>query len=241
MVEISYQAARRFAKFVGAIVPSEYHYHQTLSFKDPDCRNNLGSAYDRFKTYLEWIVKAYPTAGIIWVRENSEEKANHFHLLFLLFGEQKKSPQDLLPELAKDLFDHWNSLNGGELNEGANLITLPPHNLSELHKSVRYFVVPRETNKPRKVKIVSRKERDKISWWGFRNLKTLTLNSRSLSKKEVSDIKHTIFREKRSYPKPQKPQEDNIMDTLPRYLKNETPYLRKSVPYFIYKEDYCLN
>jgi hypothetical protein len=198
-LEISEQTARYFTKTVAGLQNTEYWYLQTLSFADAAHRENLPMAIQKLKKYLEWLVKAFPDSGILWVREFSRENFIHFHLLVLFYGERSQSPETFLKELRPRLFQMWDQLNGGGLSQRANMLTMPRYRADRIDKSFRYFIEPQKKPKTRKVLIVDKTDRPEFNWFGIRNGNVLKENSRPLTKQDISEAKFTLFRPKRAY------------------------------------------
>ena len=87
----SKQTIRRFIKFFLAIDPTPYWFHQTLTFKGH--MNDQGVAKERLKKLLDSLGKVHRNMAAFFVQESKEGLDIHFHLIFLFFGPQTRSPK----------------------------------------------------------------------------------------------------------------------------------------------------
>jgi hypothetical protein len=190
---ISIDTARRMAKYLWSINDTPHWYHQTLTFSGNDpARHDVKLATARLNALLDQLDKARPDCACIWVRERQWNKGIHFHVILLFFGERAKSPKTLHRELRADVFGRWNALNGGDLFQGANRMTMPPYRAKNV-RSFGYLTAD--------VRIDDTTQRATRggSWWGRRNEKLIAANSTRLSKRDASAALSALFKWRRKY------------------------------------------
>lgn len=179
IVKRSRASVRRFIKDFIAIRDTPYWYHQTLTFKDAKTDEKDAKGY--LNKLLDSLRKAFPEMPALFLQEWQKRKGLHYHVIFMLFGEQPVSPEAKRKELEKEIFPRWKAITGGHAVRDANWLTKPPKGIYGLWYLLK-GVVP--TN-------------DKITrqphWHGVRQVEIIKANSKQVSKQEARTAWNFVF------------------------------------------------
>lgn len=179
-------SARRFIKLFFVIKPTDYWFHQTLTFKG--AVNDAQVAQVALKKLLDALEEAYPAMACFFVREHNQSLGTHFHVIFMFFGQQPMQPEQMRQEFGAAVFDRWNKIHDGTLARQANRMTLQRKDfgcISYLLKGIAPTgrALGRETH-----------------WHGVRNRELIAANSLPVSPKLIREHFLLLF------PKPPKNQ-----------------------------------
>ncbi len=164
--------------FLG-INPTDYWFHQTLTFKDRV--SDMATAHADLKKLLDSLGRVIPDMACFWIAEYQKSLGIHFHVIFLFFGWQALQPEPMRKAFGHAVFTRWNRLHDGKLARVANKMTLRKKDfgcLSYLLKSI----TPTDDRLAREP-----------HWHGVRNRKLITANSSPVERKEVLVTYEQIF------------------------------------------------
>ena len=175
----SRRSVRGFIKRYLAIEETDYWFHQTLTFKDN--KTDATKAKTSLQTLLDLLRKQFPQMPALFVQERQKRLGLHYHVIFMLFGAQAKSPEDVRKELSGEIYDRWNKINGGKLCRQANLLTLPEKGLVGLAYLLK-SIDP------------TGKGLDRATvWHGIRLGKVLNAHYKPVTRKAVSEAFDFVF------------------------------------------------
>lgn len=186
MIESSKPSIRRFIKYYLGINPTPYWFHQTLTFQNRVTSEK--EAKRHLKRLLDSLEKDYTNMAAFFVQGIQQNEGIHFHLIFMMFGEQPESPDITKQSLGKDVFARWNRIHENLLSRQANLMTLRKKDDDCIWYLLKRHISPTDDKLPRQ-----------CLWNGVRNRRLSRLNSLPVSKQQVSETYYNIF------PKPPKP------------------------------------
>jgi hypothetical protein len=179
-IECSRASVRRFIKEVLAINQTDYWFHQTLTIKYNICNDSEVRGY--LLKLLDSLRKTYPQMPAIYVEERQKNKTLHFHVIFMLFGEQSLSPEETRLKLASKILRRWKKVSAGKVDPRGNWLTIRPQGLPALWYLLKGI-------EPTSGKL----ERKKL-WHGVRLENIIKANSRTdVSKKEIRDAWEHVF------------------------------------------------
>jgi hypothetical protein len=185
MIKCSIESAKRFIELFLGINATPYWFHQTLTFKDNLTDPKI--AKGALKQLLDSLEKAFPDSSCFFVQQYQKRQGIHFHVIFMVFGDQQESPDGVRDWLSKEVFARWNTINGESLNRKGNEMKLREKNFICL----RYLT--------REVSPTTDPLARESHWWGIRNKKLIRANSAGVSKETIKKMYNELF------PKPPKP------------------------------------
>ena len=170
----------RFIKLYLSIEPTDYWFHQTLTFKDNKTDEVEAKRY--LAKLLDTLRKGYPQMPALFVQERQQRLGVHYHVLFFLFGPQPHTPEETRKQLQTEVFRRWSGINGGVLQQNANRMTLRSKNpvgLEYLLKGIQ----PTAGSTKREA-----------MWFGVRQGQVLKAHAVPVSAKQVRDAFRDIFK-----------------------------------------------
>lgn len=209
LIPCSKSSIRRFIKLFLGINPTEYWFHQVLTFNPKVIDSKTAKNY--LKQLLDSLEKAFPSMAAFFIQGNQKKGGIHFHLIFMFFGQQAKSPEAMREDFGKEVFTRWDKIVGGKLVRKANLMTLRKKDFRCIEYLLTGHVAP--SDKPL--------ERG-CHWKGIRNKKLIAANFNLVAKKEISETYYALFPKRKLMPIAQK-----SSDIVPReFTKNDMDFLR---------------
>jgi hypothetical protein len=164
--------------FLG-VKATPYWLHQTLTFKG--AVTDVEAAHGYLKRLLDSLEKPYPAMACFFVREHQQSLGIHFHVIFLFFGQQSLTPEQIRQEFGAAVWGRWNKISGCMLARQANRMTLQQKN----DDCIRYLLkdieptaqgLPRETH-----------------WNGVRRRRLIAANSTPVSSRQLRDYFNLLF------------------------------------------------
>lgn len=198
MVNVSRAAARRFIRDFLAIGQTDYWFHQTLTFKD--ARTDEKTAKKLLYRLLDSLGKAFPDMPALFVQEWQKRQGLHYHVVFMVFGPQPRTPEEMRVMLEGEIFPRWYKLTGGTVVRAANQLKLRQGGLYAL----RYIL--------KGIEPTDEKQKRQPHWHGIRKRGIITAHARSVTKQEVRTAWNFIFAGRKMV-KPEPPAQ--VIDRLP--------------------------
>ena len=192
MVKASRAITRRFIRDFLAIGETDYWFHQTLTFKD--AKTDEKTAKLLLYRLLDSLGKAFPDMPALFVQERQKRQGLHYHVIFMLFGAQQRTPEETRTMLADEIFPRWREIAGGKVVRNANQLKLRQKNLFAL-----WYLL-------KGVEPTGDKTARQLHWHGVRKGKIITANARPVSNQEIRTAWNFVFAGRRAV-KPEPPAE----------------------------------
>lgn len=201
LVPCSKESIKRFIKLFLSINPTPYWLHQVLTIKERMTDKELAKRF--LKKLLDSLEKAYPQMATFFIQGNQNRLGIHYHLIFIFWGDQAESPEDMRVTFGRDVFNRWNKIRGNTLRRKANLTKLREKDFRCIEYLLKNHIRPTQDKLHRE-----------SHWHGIRNKKLILENSSPVTKEQVKQLYDELF------PKLLKPKPE--LEPLPRlYTKHD--------------------